>query len=419
MHKDKLKEILLDQKEVFSNRKGLIERNIRLENYISTQQVVVISGVRRCGKSSLLYLIKEAMKLKEADYCYFNFDDERIIPDTSILTQIFNLHIEIYGNEPVLFFDEIQNIDHWEKFINRVHEQGVKVFVTGSNAKLLSSEISSSLTGRNKQITLFPFSFAEYLRFCNRDKQVENLSSKSKALILKDLNQYILSGGFPLVVKENDTEILNAYFQDIIYRDIIARYRIAQVNEVRQIGLYLLSNLGKLFSYSTLQKISGVKSSSSIKDYLEYFEQSYLFFYLKKFDYSVRKQVMNPKKAYTIDSGFANRLGFSFSENKGRIIENIVYLELLRQGKEVYYFAERNECDFLVKEGLSINQAIQVCYRIDINNINREFDGLTDAMQTHSIMNGLLITFEQESSDINYQIPEGITVTPLWRWLLS
>ncbi|MDY0198796.1 MAG: ATP-binding protein [Tenuifilaceae bacterium] len=419
MHKDKLKEILLDQKEVFSNRKGLIERDIRLENYISTGQVVVISGVRRCGKSSLLYLIKEAMKLNEADYCYFNFDDERIIPDTSILNQIFNLHIEIYGKEPVLFFDEIQNIDHWEKFINRVHEQGVKVFVTGSNAKLLSSEISSSLTGRNKQITLFPFSFAEYLRFCNRDKQDKNLSSKSKALIMKDLNQYMLSGGFPLVVKENDTEILNAYFQDIIYRDIIARYRITQVNEVRQIGLYLISNLGKLFSYSTLQKISGVKSSSSIKDYLEYFEQSYLFFYLKKFDYSVRKQVMNPKKAYTIDSGFANRLGFSFSENKGRIIENIVYLELLRQGKEVYYYAERNECDFLVKEGFSINHAIQVCYSIDVNSISREFDGLTDAMQTHNIKNGLLITFDQESSDIDYQIPQGINIIPLWRWLLQ
>jgi predicted AAA+ superfamily ATPase len=159
MIKDRLKEIMFDQKDVFNSRKHLIQRDIELEKYIATNQVVIISGIRRCGKSTFLYLIKEKMNLNDAEYCYFNFDDERIIADISILEDIYNLHLEVYGKEPILFLDEIQNINNWEKFVNRMYEQGIKIFVTGSNAKLLSSEISTSLTGRNKLIELYPFSF--------------------------------------------------------------------------------------------------------------------------------------------------------------------------------------------------------------------------------------------------------------------
>ena len=343
MNKERLKEIMFDQKDVFKSRKHLIPRDVELDKYIKTSQVVIVSGIRRCGKSSLLFLIQQKMNLDESEYCYFNFDDERIIADISILEDIYNLHIEVYGKEPVLFMDEIQNIANWEKFVNRMFEQGVKIFVTGSNAKLLSSEISTSLTGRNKLIELYPFSFSEYLRFIGNHYNLDRLIPKSKALLLKDFNNYIETGGFPLVVKENDTELINAYFQDILYRDIISRYRLTQVNEIKQIGLYFASNIGKLFSYSTLQEISGVKSLSSIKDYLNYYQQSYLYFYLKKFDYSVKKQIMNPKKVYTVDQAFAHRLGFNFSESKGRILENIVFLELLRRGKEIYYYSGKQE----------------------------------------------------------------------------
>ncbi|MGM0613912.1 MAG: ATP-binding protein, partial [Bacteroidota bacterium] len=250
VNKERLKEIMLDQREMFNNQTHLISRDIDLKKYISTGLVVIISGVRRCGKSSLLYLIKEKMKLSEASYCYFNFDDERVPPDKSVFTEILNLHLEMYGQEPVLFFDEVQNIPGWEKFINRIYEQGSKVFVTGSNAKLLSSEISGSLTGRNRVLKLFPFSFSEYLKYIGHNYFPEKLSSKNKALLLKDFNHYLETGGFPMVVKENDTELMHAYFQDILYRDIVARYRLSQVNEIRQIGLYFASNTGKLFSYA-------------------------------------------------------------------------------------------------------------------------------------------------------------------------
>jgi len=415
--KERLKEIMFDQKETFNKQKLLITRDIQLEIYIASEQVVIISGVRRCGKSSLLYLIKEQMHLSAENYCYFNFDDERIIPDISIMDIIYSLHVELYGKEPVLFLDEIQNIPGWEKFVNRIYEKKIKVFVTGSNAGLLSSEIATSLTGRNKVIELFPFSFGEFLRFIGHQYDISKLTSTQKALLLRDFSQYNLMGGFPLVIKENDLEIINSYFRDILYRDIIARYRLSQVNEIKQIGLFLASNIGKRFSYSTLQKISGVKSLSSIKDYLGYYEQSYLFFFIMKFDYSHKKQIMNPRKVYTIDPAFTSRLGFHFSGDKGRVLENIVLLELFRRGKEVYYHDGKNECDFIVKKGLKAIEAIQVCLTLDQHNINREFNGLKEAMSAFKIHQGTLLVNEIET-DITPDTP-GITIIPVWKWLLT
>ena len=416
MVKDRLKEIMFDQKDVFNSKKHLIHRDIDLDKHIATNQVVIISGIRRCGKSSLLFLIKDKMNLNESEYCYFNFDDERIIADISIFEDIYSLHLEVYGKEPILFLDEIQNINNWEKFVNRMYEQGIKVFVTGSNAKLLSSEISTSLTGRNKLIELFPFSFSEYLRFIGNTYNLDRLTPKSKSLLLKDFNNYFVTGGFPIVIRENDTELINAYFQDILYRDIISRYRLTQVNEIKQIGLYFASNIGKLFSYSTLQEISGIKSLSSIKDYLHYYQLSYLYFYLKKFDYSVKKQIMNPKKVYTIDPAFAHRLGFNFSENKGRILENIVYLELLRRGKEVYYHSGKKECDFVIKEGLDIVEVIQVAYQLNAKNYEREFQGLQEAMQTYNLSSGLVLNYNSDETVVPNNV--DIKIMPVWQWLL-
>ena len=212
MNKERLTEILLDQKEIFSVKTGLIERDIHLEQVINTSLVVIITGVRRCGKSSLLYLIKEKMKLDESKYCYFNFDDERIINDVTILESIDNLHKEIYGTEPVLFFDEIQNITGWEKFVNRLYEQGRKIFVTGSNASILSSEIATSLTGRNKVLELMPFSFNEYLRFKKINASISRLSTGQRLQITRAFDRFLSEGGFPLVIKENDPEILTGYF---------------------------------------------------------------------------------------------------------------------------------------------------------------------------------------------------------------
>jgi predicted AAA+ superfamily ATPase len=412
-----IKQILVDQKEAFNLNRSLIERDLDLTSYINTKQVVVISGVRRCGKSSLLYLMKSKLHLDESEYCYVNFDDERLVNDTSILDEIYKIHVEVYQKEPVFFFDEIQNVPKWEKFVNRMYEKGLKIIVTGSNASLLSSEIASSLTGRNKTITLFPFSFNEYLKFRNKKYQLESLTSKQKSLLQGDLHEYMEFGGFPLVVKEKDLEIINSFFQDILYRDIIARYRIIQVYEIKQIALYLYANVGKLFSYSTLQTISGVKSSSSIKNYIDYFEQSYLFSYLKKFDYSVKKQLLNSRKVYAIDPGVCNRMGFRFSENKGRVLENVIYLQLLRVRKEVFYHSEKKECDFLVQEGLKISEAIQVVYELSDDNAQREMEGLLEAMRIYNLKSGIIVYVHNDMK--NTVIPNEITLIPAWQWLLS
>lgn len=417
MDRDRLKEILIDQKEVFNKQKDLIDRDLELEKCITTRQVVIISGVRRAGKSSLLYLIKQKMKLKDADFCYFNFDDERIPSETSVPEQVLNLHLELYGKEPVLFFDEIQNIGKWEKFVNRQHERGMKIFVTGSNARLLSSEISTSLTGRNIVLNLYPFSFREFLRFRRMSFHPERLSSTQKALLQREFGAYLETGGFPLVVKENNLDLINSYFQDILYRDIVSRYKLTQVEEIKQIGLYFASNTGKRFSYSTLQEISGVRSTSSIKDYLAYYEQSWLFLYLKKFDWSVKKQIMNPKKVYAIDPSVSKRLGFNFSQNRGRILENIVFLELRRRNKEIYYHAGKQECDFLIKEGMQIPEAIQVTWILNESNFKRELEGLKEAMELHNIPRGRIITSDGEKyGEIDRK---DITVLPVWKWLLS
>jgi predicted AAA+ superfamily ATPase len=415
MNKRHLQEILIDQKEVFQKKTGLINREIPLGSYMNTSQVVVITGVRRCGKSSLLFLIKEALGLKESEYCYCNFDDERISWYPTLLNDVYALHLEMYRTEPVFFFDEIQEIPGWEKFVNRMYEQNHKVFVTGSNATLLSSEISSSLTGRNKVLELFPFSFSEYLKLDGKEYSMERLSVKQSSLLRNELRTYLEHGGFPIAIKEKDTEFAHDLFRDILYRDIVVRYKLTNVEEIKQIALFLSSNTGKIFSYATLQTVSGLKSISSVKNYLHYYEASFLFYFLKKFDYSVKKQIMNSRKVYAVDNAIPNTLGFRFSENRGRLLENTVFIELMRRGCELYYFSGKNECDFLIKENLQITEAIQVVYGLTAENYPRETDGLYEAMQTFSIPQGTIIVFDELNYDID--LPNGVRIIPAYEWL--
>jgi len=224
-------------------------------------------------------------------------------------------------------------------------------------------------------------------------------------------------GGFPIVVKENDIEIIHNWFQDILYRDIISRFKILQHVEIKILALFLISNTSKIFSYATLQKISHIKSLSSIKNYLHYFELSYMFFYVKKFDFSVQKQISNSKKVYSIDTALCNKLGFKFSENKGRLLENMVFLELLRQKKEIYYYANNKECDFIVKQGIQIEQAIQVVYELNQENYERELQGLLYAMNDLQISNGLIITFDDNTFPLN--TPENVKCISIWRWFFE
>ncbi len=424
MEKSKLRQVIVDSMEFFHEKKDLIKRDIDLQKYLRTKQIVVISGVRRCGKSSLLHLIKDAQKDIKNDYSilYLNFDDERLAAmQPEDFNTIYSIFLEDFCHDKrnvCFFFDEIQNAQGWEKFLNRMQEQSIKIYVTGSNAALLSSEIATSLTGRNTVLDLYPFSFGEYLQL-NKEEyaSVSSLSTAKKASLKNHFKNYFNYGSFPLVIKEKDKGILKDYYNDIFYRDIIVRHSVTKVREMKLIGSFLASNIGKIYSYNTLRNISGLNSLSTIKNYLDYFKDAFIFFSLDKFSYSLKTQINTSKKIYCIDHALAREIGFGFSENYGRFLENLVFIELKRRKKEIYYYADTYECDFLVKEKNKITQVIQVTRELVEENKKRELEGLLAAVKQYKLNSGLILTEDQE--DVIEIDGKTVILKPVWQWLLE
>jgi hypothetical protein len=417
-----LKQVIADQRENFFSKKKLIQRDLDLDVYLKTRQVVVISGIRRCGKSSLLYLIKNKMHLKKEQIVYFNFDDERLINfKIGDFNKLYALHIELFRpdiSKLIWFLDEIQNIHNWEKFVNRIYEKQMKIFVTGSNASLLSSEISTALTGRNMTIYLMPFSFKEYLRIKNISFSDSLLTTEQKAMLTGEFYQYVETGGFPQVLQENNMSLISFYYQDILYRDIVARYSLQQTEELKNLSLFISSNISRLYSYRQLLTICGVNSVSTIKKYLNYFEQSFLFYFVKKFDYSIKKQILNPKKIYLSDTGFYGKIGFRSTHDAGHLLENIAFLSLKRSGKEIYYHKHKYECDFVIKKNLNISEAIQVSAQItNATTRKREFEGLYEALNVYDLEQGLILTENEEGVEVYKS--KKIVIKPLWQWLVQ
>lgn len=418
--KSRLRQVMLDQSEYFyAERPGLIKRDMSLDVYIKSKQIVIISGVRRCGKSTLMRLIKDNVDTQKSNVLYLNLDDDRLAGfGVDDFQSAYELFLELNNPKGKIYFylDEIQNVKGWEKFVNRMYENGVKIFITGSNSSLLGSEVSSSITGRNMVIFLFPFSFAEYLSF-KRVEYAVDVSTKKKSEMLSLFNQYLNLGGFPLVVEENNPMLLDYYYQDILNKDIIIRFGIDKIKELKVISNYLISNCSKLYSYQSLQNISGLKSLSTIKNFIEYLETPFLLFNLPKFDYSLKKQIYNPKKSYCIDNGFVNKMGFRGSEDFGRLLENVVFLGLKRRGFELFYFKGDLECDFVVKSASKVVNAIQVCYELNEDNKKREINGLIEAMDMLNLKSGLILTHDKE--DDLFVSGKKIKVKPVWKWLLQ
>ncbi len=420
--KEELKKIIQDQKESFNNNQTYITRNISLDEYIKTDPIIIISGVRRCGKSTLLKIIKEKIikNNKNINYLYCDFSDERLSSLTvSNLQTIYEIFLEKYEpGKKYFFFDEIQYVTGWEKFVNRLYEkENAKIFITGSNGSLLSSEISTVLTGRNKVIELYPFSFKEYITTKKEVIDIKNLSTKETIKLNKYFDNYFKIGGFPYVVNTGDTQILKEYYTNIIYKDIINRKKIRQVKEIKEIISFLSNNIGQTVSYNKIIDNSKIKSTSTIKNYIDYLNEAYILFTLPKYDKSIRKQIQNPKKVYFIDIGMVRQISVNFSENNGWYLENIVFLELLRRNKEIYYHKNGKECDFIMKEGTKIKEAIQVSYEINRKNEDREIEGLISALKTHCLKEGTIITKEQE--EIRTIGKYKIKIIPITKWLLE
>lgn len=416
MNKDLLKTVIADQQYYFEQVKDSVKRRLP-NNFYTSPEIVIITGIRRCGKSTLMQQIRSVQA--EKDY-YINFDDERLvrfgINDFQLLLEVFH---ELFGEQKTFYFDEIQNVGQWERFVRRLHDTGNKVYITGSNARMLSRELGTHLTGRYLSYELYPFSFREFILLKNSQLLNENIYKTSvKAEILSLFEDYFNNGGFPNFIKTGDELALKTMFENILYRDIMVRNNITNEMEIRELVYYIAGNYARLSTNSELAKIIGVKNASTVKKYIGFLADSYLVFQTNKFDYSVSKQIQNPKKSYFIDNGLVKRVGFSFSDNLGHLLENLVYIELLRRGKKVYYYSKKQECDFLLTENNSVTSAIQVCYAFSSEKVKkREIDGLLEAMSTFDLQSGLILTDSTEDEITNGS--RKIVVLPVWKWLLE
>lgn len=393
-----IEQVVESQKERLMNVDTGLPRKMSGFEKLSSH-AFIISGIRRCGKSTVLQQINNTMKTKSI---YLNFEDPRLAGfDISDLNRLHEI-----GKEKIVktyFFDEIQLVNQWEKFVRFRLDEGYRIFITGSNAAMLSKELGSRLTGRHVSKELFPFSYNEFITFAKQ--------KKGKSSLMK----YLYGGGFPEYLKTEQQDILMQLFNDIIMRDIAIRYNIKNATLLQQIAVWLVTNTGKLVSGNSLKKIFGIKSSSTVMEYLSYFTDAYLFFFVSKFSYSHKVQAVNPKKVYCIDNGFINANSVSFSNDSGRMLENLVFLELRRRNYDVFYFNESKECDFVVFEKGKIKSVLQVCFQLDEDNMDREVSALIEAMDYFNLKTAKIITVNQKDS-LNLS-GRSIVVEPFHEWI--
>ena len=389
------------------------------------KEVLAITGVRRSGKTSLIYLlIKELLKNeKNNQILYINLDDPTF-KDTD-LDKIYETYQELMipSGKKYLFFDEIQNIQDWEKWVKKIYDslKNSKIVVSGSNSSLLRSEYSKYLVGRNLTHELFPFSFNEFIKFkgLNVNTEAQILSEKLK--IKHQLNEYLRYGGFPEVVLEKSKDLkytlLKEYFNAILARDILTRYEIKERKKLEQLAIYLLTNISNMTSAKSASSLIGL-NIRTVQEYFNHLEEVYLLFFVNHYSYSLKAQYTYPRKVYCVDTGLRSAVSFRFSDDIGRLIENLVFLNLRDKG-EIYYWRDAgSELDFVVKKGTKITELIQVCYDIDDPKIKkRELKGLINGMKYFNFKSGTIITWEHEYSEkIDGYI---IKYIPLWKWLLK
>lgn len=408
MKKSELKYIINIQRETLDNRPFGLPREYVKHLQVQQSHALIIAGIRRCGKSTLLYqfMRNQVGNGVFTDFLHLNFDDFRLLGFTS---QDFKLLEEIIREKEttVLFFDEIQLVQGWETYIKMKLDQGFTVGITGSNATLLSRELGTRLTGRHITKELFPFSYGEFLKF------------KSLGPNTDSLDTYLFHGGFPEYIKSDNPEVLTNLIIDILYRDIAIRYGLRDVLGLEKLFAYLVSHVGTLLSPSSLTSIVGIKSPSTILDYLSYFSSSYLMDVVPRFAHSLKAQSVAPKKIYVLDQGLVTIARSSSSRNLGRLLENFIYTHLRRGTHKIYYAGDSAwECDFVVNPTEPKNiQLIQVCWELTSENEEWEIRGLRRAMELFALKKGTIITHNQSDS-IMLEDSE-ISVVPAWEFVTN
>ena len=366
------------------------EREILHQIPIAQSFATIITGIRRSGKSTLLL---QLLRQKYETALYLHFDDIRLAAFET--TDFVRLHNEIIKRDTkVVFFDEIQLIKGWELYVNQLLREHYTVFITGSNASMLSVEMGTHLTGRHLSVELFPFSYTEYIHFLNKENNTEAVET------------YLHSGGIPEYLKTGITSILNTLIDDILWRDIAVRHAVRDVASLRQLTVFLLTNIGNTVSANKLAGMFGIKSPSTFLEYFSHLKDAYLFDFVPLFSHSLKVQARNPKKVYTIDLGLYTQNAVSVSENSGRRFENLVFLHLRRKYKDIFYFQAKGECDFVVLEKNTVTKAIQVCRHVTDENFEREYNGLKEAMLTHKLSHGQIVTLNQSDKFVE----NGMTI---------
>lgn len=422
MNAEELKRIIVDQREALEEKMSsekIVDREFLgyCRKFVAHPNVFLISGIRRSGKSTLSYLL-----YKGQNFAYINFDDERLYGlEARDLNNVLEAFYGLYGDVKNIVLDEIQNVGGWELFVNRIRESK-KVIVTGSNANLLSKELATHLTGRYVEFTVYPFSFREFLKYKNAEPDV--YSTKSIAKTKNLLGEYIKTGGLPEVYKFGEAFIVSLY-ESIITKDVVLRYRPKYVNSLKELARLMITNFSSEITFNKLKNVLNIKSVHTVKNYFEYLENAFLVIKLERFSFKLKEQVIAPKKIYAIDTALINAIAFKVRETEGKIIENVVAIELMRKKSEngtleIFYWKDyqQNEVDFVIKERQKVTQLIQVCYNTnELNTKERELSALEKACRDLKCGNLLVITWDYEN--VEWYKGKEIKFVPLWKWLLS
>ncbi len=368
---------------------------------VLSKHAVIITGIRRCGKSTLL---NQLISVRYPDAFFLNFSDNRLYGFENNDFHRLDEVIEKTGKKD-LFFDELQDIKGWERYVRQKLDEKFHVVITGSNASLLSKELGSLLTGRYLSRELFPFSFSEFLTFRSLKAGEEGL------------REFMQTGGFPEYLKTGNNEILSTLFDDILVRDIVVRYGIRDIKSLQRLALYLISNSGNAITGSKLKQAFGISATSTIMEYFSFLESSYLFYFVPRFSYSLKSQLINPRKVYAADTGLITVNSSSFSEDNGRKLENVIFNYLRSFTREIFYFKMTRECDFITMKRGTKPRAIQVCYNLDRDNLERELAGLYEAMKELKLKEGTIVTLNQRDKFID----NGLTanVIPAFEFIMS
>ena len=404
----------------------------RLKEFLEAKQVVVITGPRRSGKSFIMRQFAKLLMEERVDkrnILIINFEDPRLPEmDAKALDQVFNIYLEFLGprGELFVFLDEVQEVSGWEKWVTTMHElKKANLIVSGSNAKLLSKELATVLTGRHLDLSIFPLSFKEFLTFHNILLKDELDITHHEVAIKGLLRKYIEFGSYPeVVLSEKGKETLLSYFDDILNKDLIRRYKIRKSEKLKSLTKFYLTQMASLSTYNSAAKFLDL-TADTVEKFSGYLENAYLLFFLKRFSFKLKEQERSPRKVYAVDTGLANAVGFRFAENLGRAAENVVFLELLRKqalnpALEFYFWKDihHREVDFVLKEGLDIKELIQVCWDVSQPQVQgRETKALLKAMGEFGLSKSLVITEDQE---FERKIKgKQIVFIPLWKWLLK